>query len=279
MNQPDTPRNSSLVPRPSVFDEAETCLRACDPDTKLQQTRVVSVAWQAGELACESSGEAVCLSEPGRPGRPELVAPRDLPTRSTASEAGRAALIHSICHIEFNAINLAWDAVYRFRDLPRDYYTDWIKVAREEAYHFSLLRDHLRHLGYDYGDFPAHNGLWEMCLQTAHDPLVRMALVPRVLEARGLDVTPGIMRKLEQSGDDNAVDLLRIIQRDEVGHVAIGSRWFSYLCEQRGLAPEATFRKLFDQYMPAGGRGPLDRASRLQAGFSEAELDYIEGVG
>ncbi|MDZ7804239.1 ferritin-like domain-containing protein [Thiohalophilus sp.] len=279
MNQPDTPRNSSLVPRPSVFDEAEACLRVADPDTKLQQTRTVAAAWQAGELGYEAGDKSVSLSEPGRPARPELVAPRDLPARSTASEAGRAALIHSICHIEFNAINLAWDAVYRFRDLLGDYYTDWIKVAREEAYHFSLLRDHLRHLGYDYGDFPAHNGLWEMCLQTAHDPLVRMALVPRVLEARGLDVTPGIMRKLEQSGDDNAVDLLRIIQRDEVGHVAIGSRWFRYLCEQRSLPPEATFRELFNQYMPAGGRGPLDRASRLQAGFSEAELDYIEGAG
>ncbi|MDZ7663250.1 ferritin-like domain-containing protein [Thiohalophilus sp.] len=279
MNHPDTPRNSALVPRPSVFDEAEACLRVPDPDTKLQQTRAVSAAWQAGALGYEAGDKSVLLSEPGRPARPELVAPRDLPARSTASDVGRAALIHSICHIEFNAINLAWDAVYRFRELPKAYYTDWIKVAREEAYHFSLLRDHLRHLGHDYGDFPAHNGLWEMCLQTAHDPLVRMALVPRVLEARGLDVTPGIMRKLEQNGDDNAVDLLRIIQRDEVGHVAIGSRWFRYLCEQRELEPEATFRELFNQYMPGGGRGPLDRASRLEAGFSEAELDYIEGAG
>ncbi|MFP3873316.1 MAG: ferritin-like domain-containing protein [Thiohalophilus sp.] len=279
MNQSDTPRPSSLVTRPSVFDEAEACLRACDPDAKLQQTRAVAAAWQAGQLGCTAGDQGALLSEPGRPARPELVAPRELPARSTATGAGRAALIHSICHIEFNAINLAWDAVYRFRQLPQAYYTDWIKVAREEAYHFSLLRDHLRHLGYDYGDFPAHNGLWEMCLQTAHDPLVRMALVPRVLEARGLDVTPGIMRKLQQSGDDNAVDLLRIIQRDEVGHVAIGSRWFRYLCEQRALEPEATFRELFNQYMPGGGRGPLDRASRLEAGFSEAELDYIEGVG
>ena len=270
---------SPLEPSCSVFEQALACLRVPDPDTKLQLTREVSAAWRAGTLSCETGGEAVCLSEPGRPARPELVAPRDLPARSTASEAGRAALIHSICHIEFNAINLAWDAVYRFRELPGAYYTDWIKVVREEAYHFSLLRDHLRHLGYDYGDFPAHNGLWEMCVQTAHDPLVRMALVPRVLEARGLDVTPGIMRKLEQGGDDNAVDLLRIIQRDEVGHVAIGSRWFRYLCEQRALEPEATFRELFNQYMPGGGRGPLDRTSRRQAGFSEAELDYIEGVG
>lgn len=263
----------------NLFTEAESCLRAAEPDTKLQLTRAVSAAWQAGELTREDQAGVAELTEPGRPSQPRLVPPRELPARSTASEAGRAALIHSICHIEFNAINLAWDAVYRFRDLPGAYYSDWIRVAREEAYHFSLLRDHLRHLGYEYGDFPAHNGLWEMCLQTAHDPLVRMALVPRVLEARGLDVTPGIMRKLEGSGDDNAVDLLRIIQRDEVGHVAIGSRWFQYLCEQRGVDSEQTFHELVEQFMPVRGRGPLDRESRLRAGFSEAELDYIEGAG
>lgn len=270
---------SHLEPSRSIFDEAEACLLARDPDAKLQLTRAVSAAWQAGQLTREIPAGSPAVIEPGRPPRPELVAPRELPARSMASAPGRAALIHSICHIEFNAINLAWDAVYRFRDLPDAYYGDWIKVAREEAYHFSLLRDHLRHLGYDYGDFPAHNGLWEMCVQTAHDPLVRMALVPRVLEARGLDVTPGIMRKLENSGDDNAVDLLRIIQRDEVGHVAIGSRWFHYLCEQRGLDSESVFRELVEQFMPARGRGPLDRDSRLRAGFTEAELDYIEGAG
>ncbi|MGD8407760.1 MAG: ferritin-like domain-containing protein [Thiohalophilus sp.] len=267
----------------SLFHQAEVCLLTSNPDAKLQLTRQTALAWRAGKLIRETGSlrgsSAVSLSEPGRPAKPELVAPRDLPARSTSSESGHAALIHSICHIEFNAINLAWDAVYRFRDMPRDYYTDWIKVAREEAYHFSLLREHLRYLGYDYGDFPAHNGLWEMCLKTAHDPLVRMALVPRVLEARGLDVTPGIMRKLEAIGDDNAVDLLRIIQRDEVGHVAIGSRWFRYLCDLRGLEPEETFRELFEQFMPARGRTSVDRVSRRQAGFSEEELDFIEGAG
>jgi len=263
----------------NLFARAEQCLLACDPDRKLQLTRDTSEAWQLGQLQRDASAELLALEQPGRPQRPELVAPRHLPARSMTSQEGVAAMIHSICHIEFNAINLAWDAVYRFRDLPDDYYTDWIRVAREEAYHFSLLRDHLRHLGYDYGDFPAHNGLWEMCLETAHDPLVRMALVPRVLEARGLDVTPGIMRKLQQAGDDNAVDLLQIIQRDEVGHVAIGSRWFRYLCEQRQLEPETTFRELLEQYMQGRIRGPLDRDSRKRAGFSEAELDYLEGVG
>ncbi len=279
MNQPDSPRYSSLVTRPSVFNEAEACLLACDPDAKLKLTRETSTAWQEGQLTRGAGGRIDTFEHPGRPSRPELVAPRDLPSRSMATVEGHAAMIHSICHIEFNAINLAWDAVYRFREMPDNYYTDWIRVAREEAYHFSLLRDHLRHLGYDYGDFSAHNGLWEMCLETAHDVLIRMALVPRVLEARGLDVTPGIMRKLQQAGDDNAVDLLRIIQRDEVGHVAVGSRWFQHLCAQRDLEPEATFRELLEQYMKGRIRGPLDRASRLEAGFSEAELDYLEGVG
>jgi uncharacterized ferritin-like protein (DUF455 family) len=196
---------------------------------------------------------------------------------------GHAALIHSIAHIEFNAINLALDAVYRFRDMPDAYYDDWLRVADEEAYHFQLMRDHLRSLGYDYGDFDAHNGLWEMAVKTAHDPLVRMALVPRVLEARGLDVTPGIMKKLADRGDEAAVAILEIIFRDEVGHVEIGSRWFRYLCEQRNVEPEATFRGLFEEYMgaPVKGRAKsgLHRDARLAAGFSENELDYLEGTG
>ena len=262
----------------NLFQQAARCISACDPDEKISLTRQVAAQWQAGELSRDES-ELLAIGEPGRPERPQLVAPRNLPRRSVATAEGQAALIHSICHIEFNAINLAWDAVYRFRDMPEAYYGDWIKVAKEEAYHFSLLREHLRDMGYDYGDFEAHNGLWEMCIDTAHDALIRMALVPRVLEARGLDVTPGIMKKLQQAGDENAVDLLKIIQRDEVGHVAIGSRWFHYLCEQRGLEPEATFQQLLKEYMKGGIKGPLDRQSRLQAGFSEAELDYLEGVG
>ena len=196
-----------------------------------------------------------------------------------ASLEGRAALIHSLCHIEFNAINLGWDAVYRFREMPRDFYTDWIKVAAEEAYHFSLLRDHLRDMGYDYGDFVAHNGLWEMAIKTDFDPLVRMALVPRVLEARGLDVTPGIMAKLEEVGDEAAVAILKIIHRDEIGHVEIGSRWFNHLCLERGLDASETFEALISQYMKGKLKGPFDMATRRKAGFSEAELKYLDGAG
>ncbi|MDH5571800.1 MAG: ferritin-like domain-containing protein, partial [Gammaproteobacteria bacterium] len=183
------------------------------------------------------------------------------------------------CHIEFNAINLAWDAVYRFRGLPEQYYADWIRVADEEAYHFNLVRDYLRSRGYDYGDFNAHDGLWEMATKTAHDPLVRMALVPRVLEARGLDVTPGIMARFKEAKINEVVKILEIIHHDEIGHVEIGSHWYHFLCEQRGLEPESLFHELLVKYMKGNVKGPFDHKSRLKAGFSQSELDYLDGAG
>lgn len=267
------------LPRQSLYQAASACLMAQSVADKITLSRQVQQAWLAGDLSTASAEPPQRIEIPGRPARPSLVAPKALPKRSMHTPAGRAALIHSLCHIEFNAINLGWDAVYRFRGLPRDYYTDWIRVAVEEAYHFSLLRDHLRQMGYDYGDFAAHNGLWEMAVKTDFDPLVRMALVPRVLEARGLDVTPGIMAKLTEAGDDRAVDILAIIHRDEVGHVEIGSRWFRYLCDARGLSPLETFANLIREYMQGKPTGPFNRAVRRRAGFSEHELDYLEGVG
>jgi len=263
----------------NLFAAAEACLAACEPDDKLAQTRAAAERWRAGGLSLQGAEEPAPIGEPGRPRRPRLVAPRELHGRGLHTPEGHAALIHAIAHIEFNAINLAWDAVYRFRGLPRAFYDDWVRVADEEACHFGLMRDHLRGLGYDYGDFVAHNGLWEMAQKTAFDPLVRMALVPRVLEARGLDVTPGIMKKLAAHGDHAAVDILEIILRDEVGHVEIGSRWFRHLCAQRGVEAKETFRRLFDQYMTGRLKGPLHRSARLAAGFTEDELDYLQGVG
>lgn len=262
----------------NLFSCSYSCLQQSAPDQKRTCVQQLVTDWRAGKLARETT-PLEPIGEPGRPARPRLVAPRELPRRKLTTTEGHAALIHAICHIEFNAINLALDAVYRFRDLPADFYSDWFRVAEEEAYHFGLLRDHLRTLGYDYGDFDAHNGLWEMAVDTAHDAMIRMALVPRVLEARGLDVTPGIMQKLAGIGDDKAVAILEIIQRDEIGHVEIGSRWFRYLCEQRKFEPESTFRHLLSQYMKGKIKGPLDRQARRQAGFSEAELDYLEGAG
>ena len=182
---------------PSLFSLAENCLKASNPSEKVALSYETAQAWQEKKLLLEHHSPILKFEDPGRPAKPELVPPRDLNRRKPSTPEGHAALIHSICHIEFNAINLAWDAVYRFQDMPEDFYSDWVRVAKEEAYHFELLTEHLKTLGYEYGDFTAHNGLWESALVTAHDPMVRMALVPRVLEARGLDVTPGIVKKLE----------------------------------------------------------------------------------
>ncbi len=263
----------------NLFDLANLHIQLCDPREKTVETRKAAQQWRAGDISLDQCSEPEPINKPGRPEKPSLVAPRDLIRRSLHTPEGHGALIHAIAHIEFNAINLAWDAVYRFRDMPQQFYDDWVRVADEEAYHFQLVRDHLNTLGYDYGDFPAHNGLWEMAQKTAHDPLVRMALVPRVLEARGLDVTPGIMDRLAKHGDHAAVSMLEIILRDEIGHVEIGSRWFHYLCAQRNMEPEASFRDLLEEYMTGTGRGPLHRSARLAAGFSEAELNYLEGIG
>ncbi len=214
---------------------------------------------------------------PGRPALPRLVPPRDLARRGLGSAEGRAAFIHSIAHIEFNAIDLAWDAVYRFRGLPHAYYSDWVAVAHDEARHFSMLRTRLRALGYDYGDFDAHNGLWEMAEKTAHDGLVRMALVPRVLEARGLDVTPAMIVKLRALGDDATADILATILDEEVAHVAAGSRWFGWYCEQQQCEPEATFGALLAHYA-LGTRGPINEKARLAAGFSQLELAQLQNA-
>lgn len=212
---------------------------------------------------------------PGRPARPELIHPRDVPTRGLGTVAGRAALIHAVAHIEFNAINLALDAAWRFRGLPADYYRDWISVAQDEARHFAMLRARLNELGFDYGDLPAHNGLWEAAEKTAHALLDRMCCVPRVLEARGLDVTPGIIRRLTEIGDRDTVAILDVILAEEVGHVAIGTRWYRWACTREGVDPIATSQRLLaEQGMSI--RPPINDAARREAGFSDEELRLIQ---
>ncbi|MCU0835585.1 MAG: ferritin-like domain-containing protein [Chromatiaceae bacterium] len=258
-----------------LFAAAETCLRAADPLEKAGLTAEAAACWEAGALTLDETRPTGALEEPGRPARPVLVHPRDLPRRGLGTVEGRAALIHAVAHIEFNAINLAWDAVWRFRGLPLDYYGDWIRVAAEEAYHFGLMCERLQALGYDYGDFAAHDGLWAMARRTADDPLARMALVPRVMEARGLDVTPGMIERFRAAGDENTAGRLGVILRDEVGHVAAGSRWFRHLCAERGLPPEATYFALLETFLGGEVRGPINRADRLRAGFDEAELDRL----
>ncbi len=254
----------------NVHAAARAVLAECGIESKLAGATRLWDAWRAGLLDPGDPGAPIDI--PGRPSRPALLPPSDMPRRQLNGRDNHAALIHALAHIEFNAINLALDAVQRFPDLPAAFHGDWLRVAAEEACHFTLLRDHLRALGREYGDLPAHDGLWEMALKTAHDPLARMALVPRLLEARGLDVTPDIQRKLKGFGDPAGVAILDIILRDEIGHVAAGDRWFRHLCAQRGLSAEAAFRELLGQPGVPRPRAPFNTAARLAAGFSEHEL-------
>lgn len=248
-----------------------------DIDQKLVCAQQLCAAWQQGDLLRDNESDfpVQTILIPGRPAKPELVHPKQVKQRKLSTPEGRRALLHAVAHIEFNAINLALDAVYRFRELPDAYYGDWLQVAAEEAYHFSLLRGRMQDFACVYGDLPAHNGLWEQACKTDHDVLVRMALVPRVLEARGLDVTPGMMQRLREVDDTETVEILTIILRDEIGHVRIGSRWFHYCCAQRGLEPDATFRQLLREVLPAPLRGPFYTEARLQAGFSAEELEQL----
>ncbi|TXI17636.1 MAG: ferritin-like domain-containing protein [Nitrosomonas sp.] len=262
----------------SLFDAAENCLLANNIEEKLYLTRQTARAWQNTQLSLSRIGESQSIAEPGRPAKPDLVAPGNVPKRRLGTKAGFIALIHAVTHIEFNAINLAWDAVYRFRDMPQQFYSDWVQVAVEEAYHFELLRQRLNELGHDYGDLPAHSGLWDMAVQTAFDPMVRMALVPRVLEARGLDVTPGMIGRLRQAGDKTTAAILETILRDEIGHVKIGSYWFKYCCAQRGLDSEHTFRELINRFFTGQISGPFHYEARQKAGFTAAELTALESL-
>ncbi|MCO6414042.1 MAG: ferritin-like domain-containing protein [Thiogranum sp.] len=252
------------------------CLACNDPLAKCDLTHRTAAALRAGDLCLDSLHPPETVDIPGRPQRPRLVAPRELPRRRPGTREGRISLLHALAHIEFNAINLAWDAVYRFRGLPEEFYRDWSRVADEEARHFRLLCERLNDFDATYGDLDAHDGLWEMACKTAHDALVRMALVPRVLEARGLDVTPGIMERVREAGDLKTVHVLEIILRDEIGHVQIGTRWFRYLCAQRGLEAEATFGELLRQYMKGRVKRPFHYQAREQAGFNAREMDYLE---
>ncbi|GAB3744024.1 ferritin-like domain-containing protein [Lysobacter olei] len=257
----------------NLFDAARGCLDASSPEEKVASTFAAADAFARGELAIPADAtKPEPIRMPGRPERPLLVHPRNLPKRGLGTPEGRAAFVHAIAHIEFNAIDLAWDAVYRFRGLPLEFYADWVEVARDEARHFQLLRARLQQLGHDYGDFDAHNGLWEMAEKTAHDGLARMALVPRVLEARGLDVTPGMIVKLRSMGDEATVAILEVILREEVAHVAAGSRWFRWYCERAGVEPRVTFRSLLAEYARAVLYGPFNVEARAAAGFDEDEL-------
>lgn len=275
--QPQPPlRNQCSLEAAELRESARNWLVNTDPWRKSAGVTSLYVASQKGQLALNTSVQlAAPANIPGRPEAPMLVSPKDVGKRSMRTPEGRAALVHALAHIEFNAINLALDAVWRFADMPTQYYADWLKVAAEEAYHFNLLDGYLRNMGYQYGAFSAHNSLWEMAERTQDDVLARIALVPRTMEARGLDASPPLRNKFLQIGDSDAADILEIILRDEIGHVAIGNHWFNWLCTQRGLAPIATYESLAKQYSAPAMRKPLNMEARRKAGFTEEELALL----
>lgn len=266
------PDATSLSLRPAALE----ILREREPSAKALATRRLYERLLLGAASIDVRARlAEPAGLPGRPEKPELVAPASLKRRSTKSEEGRAILLHALAHIEFNAINLALDAVWRFPDMPGDFYREWMKVAAEEAHHFTLLSTRLTALGCAYGDFPAHGSLWEMAEKTKDDVLARMALVPRTLEARGLDASPPIRRRLADAGDLDSAAILDIILHDEIGHVLIGNRWFRYLCNRAELDPHVTYERLAAQYRAPKLRGPFNFEARREAGFDEAELSAL----
>lgn len=271
-------------------EQARDALCLKDPLAKVAATQAIVQAWQhTSQLAATGLPSSPLVVAPpllhpqaqdlpGRPDRPALIEPMLVPQRSPFVPGGLATLVHAIAHIEFNAINLALDAVWRFDGMPEAFYADWLRVANEEATHFGLLCAHLAQLGHQYGDFPAHDGLWTMCVKTQHDITARMALVPRTLEARGLDATPLIQARLRKVNTPDAlrtVDILDIILRDEIGHVAIGNHWYGWLCARQGLDPLAHYRVLARLHAAPRLKPPFNEAARRQAGFSETELAYL----
>ncbi|MEN9416922.1 MAG: hypothetical protein RI988_542 [Pseudomonadota bacterium] len=244
-----------------------------EPGAKVRAARRAWAALQDGAAQVDAGAHLTAPEGlPGRPVRPVLVEPAQVPRRSAFTPEGRSALLHAVAHIEFNAIDLALDAVWRFAGMPEAYYRDWMRVAAEEAHHFSLLQAHLATLGHRYGDFPAHDGLWSMARKTAADVVARMALVPRTLEARGLDATPPMQARLARAGDARAVEILDTILRDEVGHVAIGNHWYRWLCEQHGLDPVAHYAVLAARHEAPRLKAPFNLEARARAGFTAQEL-------
>jgi uncharacterized ferritin-like protein (DUF455 family) len=262
----------------AFFRQAAECLALSSAAEKCHAVADFWLHVQSGNFDFDPHTPVIPIGVAGHPDKPLLVEPSKVRRRRLGSDEGRAALVHAIAHIEFNAINLALDAAYGFRDMPHQFYIDWLSVAVDEARHFQLLATRLQAMGFAYGDFPAHNGLWEMARHTAADCLSRMALVPRVLEARGLDVTPGMIERLKKVGDDETVTVLEIILAEEVRHVDLGSHWFRYCCDQRGMEPEATFLNLVKENFSGSLRGPFNIPARIKAGFTQREMDAISAL-
>lgn len=253
----------------SLAGAAVAVLDVPEPERKVRRSRAVASDWRG--LRITAVGTAAPPARPARPPRPELLPPNRVKKRKIGpATAGRIALLHALAHIELNAVDLAWDIVARFthEELPRDFYDDWVQVADEEAKHFDLLSRRLAALDAAYGDLPAHDGLWQAAEATADDLLARLAVVPLVLEARGLDVTPAMIGKLREAGDEESAAVLQVIYEEEIGHVAIGRRWFHWLCQRRGLAPRPTWQALVRERFRGPLKPPFNEPARSKAGLA-----------
>lgn len=262
----------------NIFECAAGCLHNNCVELKLANTHQAMLLNYNGTLDFSSGQPPLPISSTLFPDRPELLDPRTMPRRKFTTLEGKIAFFHAIAHIEFMAIYLAWDIIYRFRGLPKQFYQDWLSVADEEALHFSMIRDHLQQMGVDYGDLPAHSGLWDVAEDSADSLLARLALVPRYMEAHGLDVTPAIIDKFGARDDQQSVKILTRILDDEVGHVELGSYWFNFLCKQQGFDPESKYMDLIVSRIKGKPRGQINRKLRKKAGFSDIELDWLENL-
>ncbi len=266
----------------SLAGYAQAIVRAADPQRKVALAHEAAQLWQSRSLARGHRAAAPAMpARPGRPPRPQLLMPRDMPRRTTSGLKGRIALLHAIAHIELNAIDLTWDLVGRFfnEPMPRSFLDDWVKVGQEEARHFTLLDGRLCDLGVAYGDLPAHDGLWQAAQDTGHDLTARVAIVPLVLEARGLDVTPPMIEKTAAAGDRETAEILNTVYRDEIGHVACGAKWFRYLCARDGTPAEARFHELVRKHFRGQIKPPFNDKARSQAGLSPGFYKPLVGVG
>jgi uncharacterized ferritin-like protein (DUF455 family) len=273
-------RSTELAP--SLALAARAIVVAVDPAEKVRLAKLTAKAWFGRQLSLgRLSTDAAMPDRPGRPDQPELLSPRNMPKRSTGGEKGRFAMLHALAHIELNAVDMTWDLVGRFihEDMPRDFFDNWVQVGLEEAKHYELLASRLIELGGKYGDLPAHDGLWQAAQATGHDLLARIAVVPLVLEARGLDVTPSILASLEAAGDAASAHILGIIYRDEKRHVAFGAKWFRYLCTQSGVAPEPTFHAVVRANFRGPIKPPFNEPARSEAGLAPGFYKPLSALG
>jgi uncharacterized ferritin-like protein (DUF455 family) len=285
--------DNAIMPDEGAADESRaqlTSLReaarliVASPDTamKVKLAKITAKAWFGARLSLGGHVTGLAMPDrPGRPVRPQLLAPREMPRRTTGGLKGRIALLHALAHIELNAVDMTWDLIGRFvtAPVPRSFFDDWVQVGLEEAKHFDLLDRRLKALGAAYGDHPAHDGLWQAAQATQDNLLARVAIVPLVLEARGLDVTPAMQTNLEAAGDQPSADILAIIYRDEKRHVAFGAKWFRYLCARENLAPEPTFHNLVRTYFRGPVKPPFNDKARSEAGLTPGFYKPLSALG